>query len=402
MDDLPGEPPVRPPIRLPGALHAALASPLAQTLATAALSRLLLIVLFILGRSFADPRDLHDLPLYSRSSLRAMLESATAYGDFGWYSQIAEAGYAREPFSIVAQKDWAFFPLQPLLIQMLPNAWEQFLFGQACFFVAVVLFARACASFLNRERMFLAGVLLCFSPYSISLSQFRPDSVLFLGFCATLYAAERRDLWLTAPALLVAGFAKPNGFLAVILALPGFGLPILGSRTEAMKRLRSGLALLGCALGGILFMSVLCSIDTGNALAWARIQVAWGNSLARPLKQIAGLIVDPMLVGRYGWDFDLFNWLVFAAAILSIVLLVRRHAYTLAAFGICYTGMTFLSSGNWAMMKHLAASPAVFAGLGLIDPRRHYALAALLLVLSGLLCGVVAVASGAGISAARM
>jgi hypothetical protein len=149
-------------------------------------------------------------------------------------------------------------------------------------------------------------------------------------------------------------------------------------------------------------MSILCYIYTGEALAWGKIQVTWGNSLGRPIKQIVGLVVAPQIIGRAGWDFNLFNWLVFAAAILSLGSLWRRHAYALAVFSALYTGMTFISSGNWALMKHLAASPAMFIGLGMIDLHKRSETAALVLLLCGMLCGAVAIASGAGIAAARM
>ena len=386
--------------RFVDSFDAATSSPLIQILAMAVLSRLLLIILFILGRNFANLNEPHALRLYTSSNLKALLDSASAYSDFGWYSQIAELGYAQEPFSTAAQKNWAFFPLQPLLNQAMPNAWEQFLFGQGCFFAAMVLFVRACAVFLSRQQVFMASAILCFSPYSISISQFRPDSVLFFSLAATLYCAQRRHLLLTALSLLVAGFSKPNGFLAIILAIPHFCCPVLDWRYMATKNVRSYLLLSACAISGIVFMSILCQVYTGEAFAWAKIQVAWGNSLTRPLKQIAILIVVPQIIGRSGWDFDLFNWLVFAAAILSLRMLLQRHAYSLAVFSALYTGMTFISSGNWLLMKHLAASPAVFIGLGMIDLYRRYEMAMLVLLLSAMLCGVVAVASGAGIVAA--
>jgi hypothetical protein len=368
-------------------------------------SRLLFLLFLVIGRNIPHiqgiPGEDNHLTLYNIDNLRVAFASATAYGDFDWYSRIALNGYTRAPFSVGVQQNWAFFPLQSLLILAVHGAAARFMVGFATFAIGMAFFVAYALKYTRRDEVLLSCAFICFSPYSGSLSQFRPDSVLFFSLCGMLYFASRRWIVPCIVLLVLAGLAKPNGFVGVILVAAYFGEDAQDLASFCRKNwLR--FSLIGLAgMTGLIFMSAMSLVCTGNPFAWAKIQAAWGNwFFVRPVIQFAKLILDPQIVGRSGWDFELFNWFVFAACVLSIYALAKRRVFFLAIFGALYLLTTFLGFGNWTLMKHLAASPAMPIGLGVTSKGVPPPLILAVLLVFAALFGVVAVAMGAGVGAA--
>ena len=369
-------------------------------------SRVMFETLFVIGQ--AAPHlgvnariPITDLTLYTRESLSEIVSSARAYGDYAWYSGVAAHGYTQAHFSLSQQQNWAFFPLQPWLMNLVHGATPQFVFGEVCFLLGIGMFAAWARRVLSRDQLVLATSLLSFSPYAACLSQFRPDSVLFTALAAVLLFSQRRLLLPTLTALVFASLAKPNGFLAVLIAAPHF-LPGPKRTAPAVARSAVALALIGLAgASGLVFMSVVCGRLTGNALAWSSIQATFGNKmLVGPARQMLALLRNPRLIGRGGWDFELYDWGLVALVGLSTWNLWRRGALHLALFGAAYVLLTFAGFGGWTMMKHLAASPVMFAGLALAGERTRTFLLTPLSFALGSLFGLTCVAMGAGFAAA--
>ena len=378
-------------------------STLVCCLAIALASRMLFATLFIIGRSAPHliGGGQGEVTLFGSESIRGLLASATAYGDFRWYSDVAVHGYTAAPFSIFRQQNWAFFPLQPWLIGLVHGQAARFAWGEITFLAGTLFFGAWAERILTRSQLVMAVSLLCFSPYAACLSQFRPDSVLFAALAAVLYFSQRRLLIPTLLALVLASLAKPNGFLGAVIAAPHF---LVGTRRTApaiaLATLGLGFVILA-SVAGPLLMSLLCARLTGAPLAWSTIQAAWGNELLlAPARQVAHLVRNPRLIGRGGWDFELYDWGLVALVGLSTWNLWRRGALHLAVFGLAYFMLTFAGFGGWTMMKHLSASPVLFAGLALVGPRMRTLIISPLSAALGALFGLTCVTMGAGFAAA--
>lgn len=91
-------------------------------------------------------------------------------------------------------------------------------------------------------------------------------------------------------------------------------------------------SLLLAPLGLIAFMIYLKQI-TGNAFAFADIQVTWGHSYGFFWRPLFTYLKDPLLLSA-GWDFRLLN---FAAAIVALVcslVLLKRREWALGLFAL--------------------------------------------------------------------
>lgn len=362
----------------------------APMMAHALASRLLFDFAFVLGALFkaAGFNPDRDYALPSPASVNGQLAaSATNYGDFEWYLQVSQRGYDAVPFTSAFEHNWAFFPLHPLMIRLVERPGFQFLAGHAAFFLSVgVLFA-----YLRRatdEKTATAAVLLLvYFPFSFAISQFRPETFLLLASALALWLAQSGRRWDAAIAAFVAGLAKPNAFLLSLLLLPEAWRerPRLSVRDALAKLSPSTLVLLAAPAGGLVFMSLHLWSLTGEPLAWARIQGAWGAKLfVTPLDHLRMLVDQPLMVGRGGWDPVLLNWTLLAAAVVSVGVLLITRRFVLAAYVAIYVGLTFSNHGVFVIGKHLSTCFPAFVGLALLL-RREQALQVAILISAALL-----------------
>lgn len=373
-----------------------------------ALSRLLFHGGFVLGTIlFSGPVANTERPLPRPLSLvHALIESARNYGDFGWYGRVATRGYDAEPFSAATQRTWAFFPLHPLFIRMFEAGSLQFLVSQLAFFLTITLLYTYLSRNHSRSLAFNATLLFLYFPFSFSLSQFRPEAFLIFFSVLSLYLASCGRLWDSALAAAVAGLAKPNAFLLSILLLGHYpGIPRFEPRhpMESLKEIWraapsafswKGLVMLAAPAAGVVFMSLHLHNLTGDYLAWAKIQAAWGGKFGQGAWDgVHQLITQPMVVGRGGWDPTLLHWGVFAVFTVAVGSLLWRRMYLFALYAVLYTAMTFSNFGVIVLGKHLSTCFPVFVGISLLTRNRQVLMAmvifgAALLSLNGLFNGM--------------
>jgi hypothetical protein len=329
------------------------------------------------------------------AAMRGIVEgTATSYGDFGWYSKIANDGYDAAPFTRHSgiQHDWCYFPAQAWLIPLVRGATFRFvlamLLGLAGSLMTCVVMTQMFGLDVARRAM----PYLLYFPFSYALTQFRPETLLFFFFALALLmrgplATWRGSLAVSLVALLAAGFCKPNGFLLAIFWSPE---ALVALRT---RRPSAGLFAAAAPCLGIVVMSVWMYALTGAPLAWAQGQWAWGAELiGTPLRQINTLFSQPMLVDRYGWDPILLDWLVWAGMWVSVVLLAVHRQFLAAIFLLATSLVSFVNFGVWVQGKHLVTVFAYFAGLAYVRlPHAVHAGAiavlAALLASAGLLAG---------------
>lgn len=362
----------------------------APVMAHALASRLLFDFAFVLGATFkaAGFNPDRDYPLPNQATINGELaKSAVNYGDFGWYLQVAQRGYDPLPFTAAFEHNWAFFPLHPLMIRLIERPGVQFLAGHAAFFLAIGLLFAYLRRATDAKVASAAVLLVVYFPFSFAISQFRPETFLLLFSALALWLAQSGRRWDAAIAAAVAGLAKPNAFLLSLLLLPEAWRerPRLDLR-DALAKLRPGtVVLLAAPASGLVFMSLHLWGLTGEALAWAKIQGAWGAKLfVTPMDHLRILTSDPQLVGRGGWDPFLFNWALLALALVGAAALALKRRFVFAAYVALYVGLTFSNHGVFVIGKHLSTCFPAFVGLALLL-RREQALQVAIILSAALL-----------------
>ena len=319
------------------------------------LSRLLILFILILTANilFDAPvrgpvGDLHNSNIsLRRRGVTEVLQRVTLGADSLWIINIARDGYEKEPFNTTTQHKWAFFPLYPLLLRFCARLTGEFpLTGivlSNCFlFCALVLVyktARAfgCdASVANRTVFYLA-----FFPVSYFFSLAQTESLFLLLTVSCVYAAKRERWWLAG---ILGGLASATRFAGVLLVVPLGVLYWQAARANAVEttsadarrssqRIKTNvIALLLVPTGLLAFMIYLKHI-TGDAFAFAHIQVAWGHTAGFFWQPLLTYLRDPLQVSA-GWDFRLLNFAATITALVCSIVLMKRREWALGLFSL--------------------------------------------------------------------
>lgn len=313
------------------------------TLFAFTLSRVLVLVIFVMVGMMRTAPD--DAPGHTdtqisvtRTPFARILRAEVATADVNWYRGIAETGYEQIPFNADVPRNWAFFPLFPLVWRLAARVTGEFdLTGMALshlfFFVALFLLHRVCIQFgLSADDADRAVFYLSVFPTSYFFSLPLPESLFLMLTVASFYFGKAERWWLAGLCGAFASATRTSG----ILLLPTLALlywetyrPALELRAPRTWR-RDALALLLVPCGLLAFMIYLHRI-TGNPLAFKGAMAAWGRK--------AGLFVDPLVEylrhpGEIAahWNFKLVNFLAVILALACGVVLVRRRQYPLAVY----------------------------------------------------------------------
>lgn len=163
-----------------------------------------------------------------------------AYWDGAWYLQIAEHGYPRALAVAPGQTDHAFFPIYPLLIRAVHLAgvsWPDSatVVNLVASGLAMVVIALLIERLSDARTALRTVTLLSFFPWAFIFSFAYSEGVLLL-LAAICLLALLEEHWLIAGlAALVAGAARPNGF--VLIAPCAWAAAVAIRRTRSVKPL---------------------------------------------------------------------------------------------------------------------------------------------------------------------
>lgn len=301
--------------------------------------------LIIIGATFA-PIGMHPQSEIALPSLREWLRqiySTLFVTDSGWYMSIATGGYAPGPYSALQEQNWGFFPLYPLLVASVARtipitlgytalAFIGVLISNIAFFATIILLYRITKDEFNSFVARNAIWLLALFPVSYFLSGFRPESVFLLLSVLTYWEARHERWWLAGLAGALAAAARLQGILVCILIL-GEGLSRYGWQWRRMLPVIGACVL--TAAGLVAFMAYMWWL-TGDALAFSDIQrQQWGHDLMFPLSPLLAFLKQPFLVGVYGWDFGVLNFVLIVTALVAACYLAVIRRFTLAIYAIC-------------------------------------------------------------------
>jgi Gpi18-like mannosyltransferase len=278
--------------------------------------------------------------------------------DVNWYIGIAEHGYEHIPFNADVPRNWAFFPLFPMLLRLAAYVTGEFVItGMAlshiCFLLALFLLHRVALLFgfgaddAERSLFYLAVF-----PTSYFFSIPLPESLFLMLTVASFYFAKSEQWWLAGLCGACASATRTTG----ILLLPALAVlywemyrplrPIRGLRKD-------GLAVLLVPAGLLSYMIYLHAI-TGNALAFKGAMAAWGRKAGFFFSPLLDYLGHPSEVAAH-WDFRFLNFsAVVIALVCGIALLKRRQfalgTYTLLVVLVALSSALLQSQARYAMV----------------------------------------------------
>jgi hypothetical protein len=291
--------------------------------------------------------------------------------DCTWYSSLVSHGYDLEPHRNPKgdMANWAFFPLFSYLakalqlISGLPASISVVVTGKIFFLAAILAFIKFGRTYSPDLNPLLLGSVLALNPYAIYGNTGYTEPLFLLGSCA-FFIALKKENYLTSG--LLGGLLSSIRFVGaaaslsyILLAIPKF----IRSSTQDRLRIYTGLLFVPSGLAA--FMLYLY-FHTGDALAFANIQTAWGRELQNPfmlLKQ-----------GLTGNAFEKYLAVTAIYGIACSVFFVGRRQFELAIFtAICTilpltTSLTSLPRYVWWQ------APVLLASAMLISRRQAWAI----------------------------
>jgi Gpi18-like mannosyltransferase len=242
--------------------------------------------------------------------------------DCPWFSGIATLGYEAEP-RVGNLASWPFMPMFPItvapaihLLHMEPQR-ATVLMSKVWLFTAILAFLWMLGDELSGfGEMLFAATLVAFNPYVI-YAHAGYSEPLYFTLAACGFAALQRDRFVWSG--VFGGILSATRVQGVVFAV-AYGIRCLravGIR-RIMKERRSTLlfGLLLCPIGTSVYIIYLWRL-TGDALAFAHVESAWGRSLMNPYKVVA------YSFRQHGWE-SLFAGMAVAGLLVSLWLL-RKH-----------------------------------------------------------------------------
>jgi hypothetical protein len=327
------------------------------------LSRVIVLVIFVLigllktaPDSFPGHYDAYIS--LDKAPVARVLRQEVLTADVNWYIGIAEHGYEHMPFNADVPRNWAFFPLFPLLLHLAAFVTGEFaitgmVLSHLFFLVALFLLHRLALLFgLSADDADRSLFYLAVFPTSYFFSLPLPESLFLMLTIASFYFAKSERWWLAGLSGALASATRTTG----VLLLPALAV-LYWEKYRPLGSLRGwrkeGLALLLVPAGLLSFMIYL-HVITGNALAFKGAMAAWGRKAGFFFSPLLEYLGHPAEVAAH-WDFRLLNFSAVAIALAcGIVLLKRRQfalaAYTLLAVLVALSSALLQSQARYAMV----------------------------------------------------
>jgi len=304
-------------------------------------SRLLVFIVMSVGSQVEFVKKVESNTLwetrivYSPARLGPELERLAMIGDAWWYRWIAVDGYSMHPFD-ERPANWAFFPLFPLVVRFARItgnfAFDAAIVSNLALLAALILLRDvAIRTGLDADAADRAVFYLAFFPTSYFLSLPMSESLFLLLSLASFNAAQRQRWWLAGIAGALATATRAAGILL---------LPALLVR-EKPRPAMFWLAAIPAALGA--YMTFLYFV-TGNAFAFADVQVGWGRHPGWFFQPLLDYVRHPFAMGER-WNLLAFNFIVAILLIATALVLFKGREWSMATY-VLGSALMPLSSGS--------------------------------------------------------
>jgi hypothetical protein len=313
-----------------------------------ALTRSIILLLFVLTAQLDVPpaqpgvQAEHSMNV-RRIAFYRLINQRVTVGDANWYIGIARDGYERIAFNADTYRNWAFFPLFPLLLRTAAKLTGEFaltgvLLSCLFFFPALILVHKIALAYgLNSNEANCAVLYLAAFPVSYFFTLPLTESLFLLLTAGSFYAAKRERWWLAGVIGALASATRITG----VLLLPA--LMLLEWETHKTVRLRLNHLWLLLIPGGLLSYMYFLHTVTGNPFAFKDIMIVWGRRPGFVLWPLINYLKQPLLLAL-AWDFRVLNFAALLLAIVCSVVLIKWRWWAMACFTVASL-FVMLSSG---------------------------------------------------------
>lgn len=309
-----------------------------------------------------------------KAPIARVLRQEVLTADVNWYVGIAEHGYEHIPFNNDVPRNWAFFPLFPLLLHLASYLTGEFVLtgmvlSHICFLLALFLLHRLSMLFgLNPDDADRGLFYLAFFPTSYFFSIPLPESLFLMLTVASFYFAKSERWWLAGMCGAFASATRTTG----VLLLPALGV-LYWEMYRPFHNLRSlrkdALALLLVPAGLLSYMTYLHFI-TGNALAFKGAMAAWGRKAGFFFSPLVEYLSHPGEIAAH-WDFRLWNFLAVMIALTCGVVLIKRRQFALGTYALLATLVALSSALLQSQARYAMVVFPVYLVLGTLGRFRN-------------------------------
>ncbi|MSR85022.1 hypothetical protein EXS71_01105 [Candidatus Uhrbacteria bacterium] len=310
------------------------------------ISRVILTCIGVGSQILLDPYHGQE-DVWNYSSHRAL--DIWGVWDTGWYLQIAKHGYSAElgkSWGIVGQANYAFFPLYPMLMRGV--GWligDPFIAGiilsnlfllLACWFLYKLVHVDQ-----DEETASRAVKYLILFPTAFIFSGVFTESLFVFLLIACFYFAKRQRWWLVGLFGFFLALTRSLGVLAILPLL----IVYLQSITWQIKKIYLNVLWLLLIPAGLGFFIYYNYRLTGDALAFAHIQTAWGRTLVNPFTLLMHNLLSGDIVALFSANFSLLT-------ILFLTVFYRKIGFAYWLLGM-YSIFVPLSTGLQSMPRYV-------------------------------------------------
>jgi hypothetical protein len=263
---------------------------------------------------------------------------------------------------------------------------------------AMAYLFRLARQFMDDDHAAAAVVLLATYPFAVFYGAVYTESVFLLATVGAFYHLGRGECGRAAAWGLLAGLTRPNGFLVslplVLVALQPFLLARTGparrwmwegrppgvssARPSGATGLPVRLAAAVMPVLGMLTFAAYLWFLTGDALAWPRVQEAWGRSVqgfagvaSGPFRQ---LIEFGILASIRSMPFETLNSMAAVFAIAAVWPVTRRFGLAFGVLVAVNLAVPLAAGGVQSLGRMTSVLFPVFLWLGSALAARHRAL----------------------------
>jgi len=344
------------------------------------LSRAIVLVIFVLIGLMkiapdAFPGHFDTNISLAKAPVARVLRQEVLTADVNWYLGIAEHGYEPGPFNADVPRNWAFFPLFPLLLRVASYVTGEFVItgmfiSHLFFLLALILLHRVCLLFgLTGDDADRCLFYLAVFPTSYFFSLPLPESLFLMLTVGSFYLAKSERWWLAGLCGAFASATRTTGVL-LLLALAVLYWEMYRPLGSVRAWRKDGLALLLVPAGLISFMIYLHAI-TGNALAFKDAMAAWGRKAGFFFQPLLDYLRQPAEIAAH-WDFKLLNFLAVSLALACGVVLLKRRQFALAVYALLAVLVALSSALLQSQARYAMVVFPVYLVLATLGRRRNF------------------------------
>ncbi|MBB2204787.1 hypothetical protein [Gluconacetobacter takamatsuzukensis] len=287
------------------------------------------------------------------------LVAASCQWDCFWYSDIVRNGYSRlprldDPLRL-AQANWAFFPLYPLLARAVGSGLHldavlaEILVNILLWPVLIFLCLRDLElRGLGVDRLLFVLFFVLY-PFNVWYMVQYSEALYGVLLMAAIVALRQEQVALAALACALLALARPTGFvMAVCLAGWWLASGVSVTRASMMVRVRESLLLVVAGGAGLSVFVLYLFHLTGDGFGFVHVETAWGREFHFFLLHVL-----------YALDSVLIPFGIYALAAFALVWRMCTPVWALSALLVGTTTLLATSTSVVSVERYALGNPLV-------------------------------------------